>query len=103
MTFCYILSVERLFSVSAKISQYTGTALALVPLFHGGNFMVKWLNLLSLTAPTFSGKKSTRESDKCTYKDVLDPIALQDCATSATILRLFFFLMIYQKIGSGIL
>jgi hypothetical protein len=76
MTFCYIWPVERLFSVLAKISQYTGTALALVSLFHGGNFLVKWLNLLSLIAPRFSGKKPKRESDKCTFKDVLHPIAL---------------------------
>ena len=46
MTSCYILPVERPFCVSAITSQHTGTPLAMAPLFHGGNFLVKLLSVL---------------------------------------------------------
>jgi hypothetical protein len=49
MTFCHILPMERLFKVS-PISQHSGTPLALVPLFHGGND-VKSLSMLISHCP----------------------------------------------------
>ena len=49
MTFCYILPLEPFFCVSSN----NWLALALVPLFHGGNFLVKSLSLLIAHCPKF--------------------------------------------------
>jgi hypothetical protein len=60
----------------AIISQPTWTTLALVLLFRGGNTLVKSLSVSSLTAPRLSGKKSKWQPKKCTFKDILHPVAL---------------------------
>jgi hypothetical protein len=71
----------RLWNVSlegpAVVCQHTEAPLALVPLFHVGNVLMKSLSpCSSQTAPRFSRKKYNWESKKCTFRDILHPIAL---------------------------
>jgi hypothetical protein len=80
------------------ISQHTGTPLALVPLFHGGNVRWNCCLCVSLTSPGFSWKKSKWESKKCTFKGILH--AIMGFYKIRHHIMIVFCLMISPKIGS---
>jgi hypothetical protein len=85
----------------AIISQHAGTQLALVPLFHGRNILVKLLSVLIAHCHEFSGKMSKLESKKYTFKDILHPVAFELYKISHHT-TIAFSLMISRKTGSNI-
>ena len=94
----WLRAVFCLWNVSSHgpwiISQHTGTSFALVPLFHGGNVLVKVC--VSLTPPRFSWKKSKWESKKWTFKDILH--AIMGLYRIRHHIMIVFCLMISQKL-----
>ena len=59
----------------AVFCQHKWGLLALVPLFHSHNVLVKSFTVLSLTLPRFSGKKSKCDSRKWIFRLILHPVA----------------------------